>query len=162
MENGGDYSWTQIQKISDQPRQQQDEDEQDEREEIMTQGKSANRAPAESIARSHLDSKYAATNYEPFKCDGGNVMQLSTRADGAPCSSDDTTNDGTYAGIQSKSSVASSCTIADISRTGLEGLMGFSGPGTNTKHLSFTADNFIINLTITGAPSARARAASWP
>ena len=75
---------------------------------------------------------------EPFSCDGGNVMQLSTGPDGGPCSGEHGASD----------SPSSACTTADISRTGLEGLIGYQAPG--AKRLSFTADNFAVNLTVTG------------
>ena len=145
MDGGGDYSWTQIQQISDRPRQEprrQQQEQQAEENEV----KSAE-SPAESAGpASRARATKARTSVErapwrggeTFSCDGGNVMQLSTGPDGGPCSGEHGASD----------SPSSACTTADISRTGLEGLIGYQAAG--AKRLSFTADNFAVNLTVAG------------
>ena len=160
MDNGGDYSWTQIQKISDQPRPHHHHQQL-----VVKKEERADRSPAESTGRDTRSSARtvaaavkmepylrarggtgAGLGNEPFSCDGGNVMQLSTSSGGGPCSS----GGSTAGGREVDSASSPSCTTAAISRTGLEGLIGFQGPGITAKHLSFTADNFAINLTVTG------------
>ena len=143
VDGGGDYSWTQIQQISDRPRRQQEQLEEDEVKSAETRSPQAE--PAGPASRAHAAKARTSVERapwrggEPFSCDGGNVMQLSTGPDGGPCSGEHGASD---------SSSSSACTTADISRTGLEGLIGFQAPA--AKRLTFTADNFAVNLTVTG------------
>ena len=71
-------------------------------------------------------------------------MQLRASPDGGPCSGDEQ---------GASDSPSSACTTVDISRTGLEGLIGFQARG--AKRLSFTADDFAINLTVAGGGDDR-------
>eukprot|EP01050_Picozoa_sp_SAG11_P001774 SAG11_NODE_82_length_17639_cov_6.427594_2_plen_352_part_00 len=171
MDGGGDHSWTQIQKISDQPRRQQQQQQQQHRPQqaVAKKDERAGRLPAESAgrdARSSARTAAAAVDMgpylrarggagadlgsEPFSCDGGNVMQLSTSPSGSPCSS----GGSSIRGGPADTAASPSCATAEISRTGLEGLIGFHAPGASAKHLSFTADNFALNLTVASGPTA--------
>lgn len=135
MEGGGDYSWTQIQQINDRPRQHQQQHLQQRQQRRRRQDQVAEQNEVKGSAETRSPVESARRAGEPFSCDGGNVMQLSSGPDGGPCNS-------------AANSPSSACTTADISRTGLEGLIGYQAP--DAKRLSFTADNFAINLTVVG------------
>ena len=141
MNNGGDHSWTQIQKISDQPPQEEQKKDDDSGHSSTAESASrdihstAAAAAVETESLAGLGGPGAGLVNEPFSCDGGNVMMLSA------CG-------GSSSGESDSSSM---CATAEISRTGLEGLIGFKhGPDAEAQqHLSFTADDFAVNLTVT-------------
>lgn len=151
MDQSADYSWTQIQAISDRWMPQMMEtgkESLDNSESVLVDSVvgTNHTGGREGTGRStdmNSAQVHVGVASEPLSCDGGNVMQLSSSPTGRPCQTHGTSIEGKVLDL------SSSCTFAEISRTGLEGLIGFKAAGDPpTKHLTFTADNFAVNLTV--------------